>query len=461
MTLMKNRSLLKVLFVVLAAGLLTSCMGLKDTDPIEISLPEIQSFSAHSADGYSYELTAVILEDDKSKIVECGFYVSDYKSMQGAEKIVSELSDREFLSEISISEGEQKYVCAYLSLGSDFVEVCSEVKTIVAGVAIGRNISKYGPANCYIVSEAGLFGFEAVRGNSSEPVGDVNSVEVLWESFGTAVTPKVGNLIRTVSYFDGIITFQTPQTFREGNAVIAAKDASGKILWSWHIWLTDAPRECVYANNAGTMMDRNLGATSATPGDVGALGLLYQWGRKDPFLGSSSISESVEPKSTITWPSPVFSSASSGTIAYAVEHPTTFIKRQGDWCYTGSSSADDARWRSTKTIYDPCPTGWRVPDGGEDGIWNKAGFDDCGYDDSDEGMLLGSGISSPATWYPASGYRHMEYGNVGYVANFGIYWSASICSNDRSYCLYFTSYDFEPSHHFLHAFALSVRCQKE
>ena len=36
------------------------------------------------------------------------------------------------------------------------------------------------------------------------------------------------------------------------------------------------------------MMDRNLGATSATPGNVGSLGLLYQWGRKDPFLGSSS-----------------------------------------------------------------------------------------------------------------------------------------------------------------------------
>ena len=72
------------------------------------------------------------------------------------------------------------------------------------------------------------------------------------------------------AYFD--IYFNA--TDRKGNAVIAAKDSQRNIVWSWHIWLTDQPEEWVYANEAGTIMDRNLGATSATPGDVGALGLL-------------------------------------------------------------------------------------------------------------------------------------------------------------------------------------------
>ena len=81
----------------------------------------------------------------------------------------------------------------------------------------------------------------------------------------------------------------------------------------------------MYYNNAGTMMDRNLGVTSATPGDVGALGLLYQWGRKDPFLGSSSISSNIEAASTITWPSAVSSDSSNGTTEYAIANPTTFI----------------------------------------------------------------------------------------------------------------------------------------
>jgi uncharacterized protein YjdB len=136
------------------------------------------------------------------------------------------------------------------------------------------DLSLSGTANSYIVSQKGAYKFKAVKGNSSESVGAVSSAEVLWETFGTDVTPNVGDLVKNVSYKDGEVTFYTAETFREGNAVIAAKDASGNILWSWHIWLTDEPQVQEYYNNAGTMMDRNLGAASATPGDVGALGLL-------------------------------------------------------------------------------------------------------------------------------------------------------------------------------------------
>ena len=165
------------------------------------------------------------------------------------------------------------------------------------------NLSYFESANCYIVSEAGKYKFKTVKGNSSTSVGNLSTCEVLWESFGTSTTPTIGDLIKGVTYKDGYIEFETASTFREGNAVIAVKDASGTILWSWHIWLTDQPQGHTYNNGAVVMMDRNLGATSATPGDVGALGLLYQWGRKDPFLGSSSISDDIEAKSTITWPS--------------------------------------------------------------------------------------------------------------------------------------------------------------
>ena len=295
-----------------------------------------------------------------------------------------------------------------------------------------EDLSNSGRANCYIVSEEGSYKFPTVKGNSSESVGAVKSVEVLWESFGTSTSPEVGDLIKSVSYSDGYITFQTADVFKEGNAVIAARNASGTILWSWHIWLTDQPGKCVYANNAGTMMDRNLGATSATPGEVGALGLLYQWGRKDPFLGSSSISSSVEAKSTITWPSAVSSSSSRGTVAYATEHPTTFITyntNNYDWYYSGSSSTDKTRWQSTKTIYDPCPAGWHVPDGGTYGVWNKAGFKDQSYDSSDKGVLFGSGISSPATWYPAAGYRSGSDGSLGGAGYFGYSLSVTLNGN--------------------------------
>ncbi len=109
------------------------------------------------------------------------------------------------------------------------------------------------------------------------------TAEVLWESFGSSSSLAAGALIKSVLYKDGYICFKTNDYFKEGNAVVAAKDESGKILWSWHIWMTDQPQEHIYINDAGTLMDRNLGATSAAP-DEYSVGLMYQWGRKDPFI---------------------------------------------------------------------------------------------------------------------------------------------------------------------------------
>ena len=331
------------------------------------------------------------------------------------------------------------------------------------------DLSASGTANSYIVSSEGSYFFKPVKGNSSTSVGIVASVSVLWESFGTSTAPSVGDLVQSVSYKDGDIYFMTPLTFKEGNAVIAAKDASGKILWSWHIWFTDQPEGQVYYNNAGTMMDRNLGATSATPGDVGALGLLYQWGRKDPFLGSSSISSAVEAKSTITWPSVVSSNSTNGTIAYATAHPTTFIDGRGnniDWYYTGSESTDNTRWTTSdnaKSIYDPCPSGWRVPDGGSIGVLAKAigsSYFNYAYNSTDEGINFSGKFGSDQTiWYPASGYRYGYDGSLDSVGDHGVYyWSAS----PFDYCAYSLYFNYNggvlPSSNSGRAFGYSVRC---
>lgn len=325
------------------------------------------------------------------------------------------------------------------------------------------NLSSKGTANCYIVSQAGLYKFRAVKGNSSVVVGKVVSASVLWESYGTAVAPTAGDLIQRVVYKEGYVAFQTADEFKEGNAVIAAKDANGRILWSWHIWLTDQPEEHVYFNNAGTMMDRNLGATSATPRDVGALGLLYQWGRKDPFLGSSSISSDTAAESTITWPSAVMSNSIYGTIRYATSNPTTFIAAgsNGDWYYTGSISTDNTRWttsRISKSVYDPCPTGWRVPDGG---VWATA-CDLVGRCSANMGMNLSGKFASAANvWYPSSGYLDYYTSELCCVGIRGNYWSASPYGN-YAYLLYFdTSHYFDSCLDAARAEAYSLRCVKE
>ena len=285
------------------------------------------------------------------------------------------------------------------------------------------DLSAAGTANCYLVQGAGDYKFRSVIGNTDATVGNVKSVEVLWESFGTDEMPNVGELIASADYKDGYIRFSTPETFRDGNAVIAAKNSKGTILWSWHIWCAEEGwKEQVYYNDAGTMMDRNLGATSATPGDVGALGLLYQWGRKDPFLGSSSISESIDAVSTGTW-----ATASDGSQSLVESNPMIFY----------GINLPDINWQSEKTVYDPCPSGWRVPEGGENGIWAKAigSFSDMRepslFDNTSNGMCF-SGIfgADQTIWYPASSHRSTNWKltNVGYYA---YYWSVSPPADSR------------------------------
>ena len=360
---------------------------------------------------------------------------------------------------------------AFLVVGASAIS-CGNSSSTSEDNAKNLSLSSNGKsatANCYIVSEAGAYKFQTVKGNSSESVGRVAKAEVLWESFGTSTKPSVGALVRNASYNDGYITFETASTFREGNAVIAAKDAFGKILWSWHIWLTDQPEGQPYYNNAGTMMDRNLGATSATPGDVGVLGLLYQWGRKDPFLGSFSISSNSVAKSTISWPSAVRTSSSRGTVSYVVANPTTFVMASSspyDWHY---SSRDNTFWTTSdkaKSIYDPCPAGWRVPDGGDDGVWSKAVgssyFSGNSYNTTNEGMNFSGKFGSASTiWYPASGFRDSDDGSLLNVGVGGLYWSVSpYGSGAYGLCFDYGGYVY-PSDYGYCAGGRSVRCLQE
>ncbi|MBR5103074.1 MAG: hypothetical protein IKV05_00115 [Bacteroidales bacterium] len=303
-----------------------------------------------------------------------------------------------------------------------------------------QNNGIYQTANCYIVSEPGYYKFRAYKGNSQylagnrddiHPEGNPVKADVLWESFGTSVAPNKGDLIQRVGYRDGYIAFQVPPSFKNGNSLIVVRDDSETILWSWHIWNTKQPTGQEYYNNAGTMMDRNLGATSNVPGDVEAFGLRYQWGRKDPFMGYGTMKDESEAKATKEFSRAYVSDNSSyGTIEYSILNPTTKIDgdtNNWDWYYTGSSATDNTRWTTSeysKSIYDPCPYGWRVPDGGPYGLWSVAAGVSEITDDLSDSINCGinfSGIfgNDNVIWYP-----------IGY--NTLTYWSATPKTNNRS-----------------------------
>ena len=201
-------------------------------------------------------------------------------------------------------------------------------------------------------------------------------------------------------------------------------------------------------------MDRNLGATSATSGDVGALGLLYQWGRKDPFLGSSEIDNFVEVKSSIIWPEPV----GPRTIQDAIQNPTTFFygisSTEYDWQESHSST-----WNSSeKSIYDPCPAGWRVPS--KDILPTGK----VSVDSINNGVYV-SVNSSLTAWYPVAGYR--SYSNGSFSTYRAQYWSSTgyYYHQDKDYAAYHMQFSKSSSSISTstteRATACSIRCVKE
>ena len=440
------------------------------------------NLSAGSITATSAQITGIVeglSESDKSLIEVGVLYSSELDKVengQGTKLTALEIpSDNSLLFDLTgLACGTIYYYCSYVKQGDGYVY--DEVKKFTTKSFVApsgyTDLSAKSSANCYIVNQNGSYCFCVVRGNDSfDWLYQTKVSEVLWESFGTSTAPSVGDLIKSVSYDDGYIAFQTAETYKEGNAVIAAKDASGTILWSWHIWFTDQPQEQVYYNNVGTMMDRNLGATSAEPGDVGALGLLYQWGRKDPFLGSSSIDSNSVAKSTIIWPSAVSTSSSNGTVSYVIAYPTIFVsapKTPYDWHY---SSRDNTLWtksNKTKSIYDPCPAGWRVPNGGDNGVWSKTlgsseSFADSSLYNSINECVNFSGKfgADAAIGYPASGCRNNSDGSLNNVGCSGHYWSASP-DNNFAHRLYFTNDGrVDPSGRSYRASGFSVRCIKE
>lgn len=371
------------------------------------------------------------------------------------------------------------YYCSYILKGGQysFGEIASfetaDVYSAQADIDLSKatDLSADGAANCYIVTDAAhasnsdhAFKFLAVKGNDkTQTLQGVAKAEILWESTGSSSIPERCSIVAGVCAKDGYVAFRLPDTYKEGNAVIAAKDAEGTILWSWHIWLTDQPGEDVYPNNAGTMMDRNLGATSVQ-GDNNC-GLLYQWGRKDPFLGYSTASDKSKiAASTVKWPSAVKTTEVIGTNEWAVKNPMTFITsdcrepqkigydeqwqvdiwgpRLGnyDWYYNKAMYDQNLtkekaqqyiigtdRWkRDEKTIYDPCPYGWKVPEGGSNSVWNQAGITEEKIQVENGGARIV--VGSISIWYPASGY--LESGQQIGIGDVGYYWASNSVAAD-------------------------------
>lgn len=241
-------------------------------------------------------------------------------------------------------------------------------------------------ANCYMITTAGEHDFKAtVIGNGEKgiikgagfhtenPYINPQSAKLLWED--------TQGFISDVTLRDGRVHYTT--TGNVGNAVIAVysgPNATGDILWSWHIWgvgdTLPADEEITNRNGAKfMMMDRTLGVKSLTSYEA----MLYQWGRKDP-VPSSLVYYVNNQAADIEKSYPVYS-GDDVTILTGIKNPDKLISLPyvatnnylwGDnniddaytfkWPnYLNDATAEQTKgWTDQKTIYDPSPVGYRV-----------------------------------------------------------------------------------------------------
>lgn len=238
--------------------------------------------------------------------------------------------------------------------------------------SINGSIVYYGKANSMIASEVGDYAIDATpyytdrnygyTGKTKETLPKATRATILWQTKPNLLADVLLDATQTE------VKFSVKEL--GGNALIALYDAAGTVLWSFHIWCTEQPKDCYYQNGY-IVLDRNLGASSSENA-----GMLYQWGRKDPFWGNrgETIYDADGNNQVQSWEKDVVNtSAATGTIVYATQHPTTFITATGevipgqhlknyndyDWYY--APERNNKLWQdSRKSVYDPCPEGYRV-----------------------------------------------------------------------------------------------------
>jgi hypothetical protein len=157
------------------------------------------------------------------------------------------------------------------------------------------------------------------------------------------------------------------------------------------------------------MFDRNLGAETNELGEVTSYGLYYQLGRHVPF---------ITPKNNGTWPSNAQTTyvnsyfgqswgVSSMRLSQVYANPMTM--NSGTTIGTSSSSniykyawvtSDEPATDNSKTIFDPCPLGYKLPTTRE---WDNLKNNEF---EASHPVAKGSGVFGYGAPYSTSSYTN-------------------------------------------------------
>lgn len=290
-------------------------------------------------------------------------------------------------------------------------------------------------ANCYVVNAAGTYKLPLVYGNAikngSQNEKAYNGTGFTDYNDNQISTPYItGAKDATLVWSDGFYMFKDIKLSEDGqylvftidkdymqqaNAVLAVRDASGKIMWSWHIWVTehevldDTYTVHGYGNDKTQyyLMQCNLGwvdgkmvyynqrdltfeFTQVGSGKTATMPVLqkgeifdykdvgstyYQWGRKDPLVALRNWDEIGKDEYRLHEVGKedygYKTEQKRVSIGESIRHPNVYYIRSGLtnwnnsplktlWNNEANGGSENAT-SSTKTIYDPSPRGFQVP----------------------------------------------------------------------------------------------------
>ncbi len=353
----------------------------------------------------------------------------------------------------------------FFVLGLAILASCTKTSQNQEPAVDPSDLDANGTANCYVLYDEGDYHFDGtVKGNGAVSSDIPVSATGIATETASLVWESVKGLVTEVS-FDGIdVHFHYDGS--KGNAVIAALDKDGNIAWSWHIWAPEEKLTSVTAKSDVEVCNLNLGALCAELGENGdtkCYGLLYQWGRKDPFPSAPTrtgdtgtvgypIYNAAGEQISITNSS--WYSVDDNTLENAIAHPTVCFSNYAQYA-TGVSrdwlkaeEKNDHLWAEEKTIFDPCPAGYKVPNHKAFTYFTTTGGYTTSYTDFDVADIDGDGTITAADYtygwhfnvkegslfFPAAarydGSYAMLYGSKSGL--WGNYWSCTPATEDSS-----------------------------
>ena len=394
-------------------------------------------------------------------------------------------------------------------------------------------------ANCYVIHNPGTYKFPTIYGNAMKNGADNKSAYTSTKSGSNILSPFLGahgpitkpqidninnacliwqdtkDLISNISYTaDGYVHFSVDKaTIHNGNAIIAVRDASNTILWSWHIWVTEEDLTPVEITNkqgvnynilpvnlgwcgmnakiypqrevkirikqqsGNKTVDLALNQRGHFEGDrKNGNNPYFQWGRKDPMLPSNGLGNTdKECFTTDTQYAFQHTGLNTSDIKEYIRNPHKFnIYDHMDEKYLNLWNVDNQRTDANddkviKSVYDPSPVGYSLPaanafigfttTGGES--INASELNVKGEFDNGWYFYRKPNKQGETVFFPALGYRFFISDSLYDVTKTGSYWVAGPYDRDFGRSLLFTSDSVAPLRDASRGFGFAVRCAAE